>query len=140
MDRPLPTPTGDSEPFWRACKANTLTAQRCADCGRLQFYPRRYCTRCLSERLEWNTLSGRGVVYSHSTVFRALSPAFQNDLPYIVAVVELDEGPRMITQIVGCAPSAVSVGMPVEVTFDHVSHKIALPKFKPAGGLGARRP
>ncbi|MSO92510.1 MAG: Zn-ribbon domain-containing OB-fold protein [Rhodospirillales bacterium] len=131
-DRPLPTPTGDSEAFWRACKKEMLTAQRCADCGRLQFYPRRYCTSCLSERLEWSTLSGRGKVYSHSTVFRALSPAFQKDIPYIVAVVELAEGLRMMTQIVECAPEAVFVGMPVEVTFDHVSDEIALPKFRRA--------
>lgn len=131
--RPLPEPTGDTQPFWQACKKETLTAQRCGQCGRLQFYPRRYCTTCLSDRLDWTVLSGRGTVYSHSTVYRALSPAFQGDIPYIVAVVALEEGIRMISQIVGCTPDSVAVGMAVDVTFDHVSHEIALPKFRPTG-------
>ncbi len=130
--RPVPEPTGDSEPFWRACRAGRLIVQRCANCQRLQYYPRNMCTECLSERLDWETMSGRGTVYTHSIVHRALNPAFEADLPYVVAVVELDEGVRLISRIVDCTPAKVVIGMTVEVTFVPASDAITLPLFRPA--------
>src|SRR5205823_4667701 len=102
-----------------------LTMQRCMQCGHLQFYPRRYCTRCLCDRLSWETISGDGEVYSYSTVYRALSPAFKDQVPYIVASVELREGPRMMTRLIECSPADVHVGMPVEVTFMRETEKTA---------------
>ena len=105
--------------------------QRCAACGRLQFYPRRYCVVCLSDQIAWEIVSGRGTVYSYSTIYRALSPAFKDQVPYIVAAIDLREGPRMMTRLVDCAPADVHVGMPVEVAFLRESEEIALPVFRP---------
>jgi hypothetical protein len=129
--RPLPEPTGDSAPFWEACREGRLTLQRCTACGRLQFYPRRYCTGCMGDEMTWETVSGRGTVYSYSTTYRALSPAFRNQVPYIVAAVDLSEGPRMMTRLVDCTPAQVHIGMPVAVTFLRESDDIALPVFQP---------
>jgi uncharacterized OB-fold protein len=105
--------------------------QRCAACSQLQFYPRLYCVACLSDQMTWEIVSGRGDVYSYSTIYRALSPAFKDQVPYIVAAVDLREGPRMMTRLVDCAPGEVHVGMPVEVVFLRESEKIALPVFRP---------
>src|SRR5437762_1445195 len=125
--RPLPAPTGDTAPFWKACREGRLSLPRCADCGHLNFYPRRHCVRCLSLDLAWEDLCGRGVVYTYSTVYRALSPAFKDQVPYIVAAVDLDEGPRLMTRLVDCAPADVRIGLRVEVTFLRESADIALP-------------
>src|SRR6185369_1117670 len=114
--RPLPQPTGDSAPFWKACRDGQLTMQRCAACRRMQFYPRLYCAHCLSEQMTWEIVSGKGEVYSFSTIHRALSPAFKDQVPYIVAAIDLVEGPRMMARLIDCAPGDVHIGMPVEVT------------------------
>ena len=131
--KPVPVPTEDTAYFWERCRARELVLQRCADCGRIQFYPRALCTSCLSDRLEWIPACGRGAVHSFTTVFRAPTLAFQAEAPYVVAVIELEEGVRMISQVVGCGPDRVAIGMPVEVVFEDVSDTIALPKFRPAG-------
>lgn len=85
----------------------------------------------MSDDMTWQVVSGRGEIYSYSTIYRALSPAFRDQVPYIVAAVELSEGPRMMTCVVDCAPADVRVGMPVEVTFLRESETIALPFFRP---------
>jgi uncharacterized OB-fold protein len=131
--RPVPEPTADSAYFWERCRAGQLVLQRCAACGRVQFYPRALCVGCLSPRLEWVPSAGRGEVHSFTTVFRAPTPAFQADTPYVVAVIELQEGVRLISRVVGCAPERVTIGMPVEVTFEAISDAVALPQFRPAG-------
>jgi uncharacterized OB-fold protein len=129
--RPLPQPTGDSAHFWKACSEGQLTLQRCGACGRLQFYPRLYCAHCLSPQMTWEIVSGKGEVYSYSTIHRALSPAFKDQIPYVVAAIDLAEGPRMMTRLVDCAPEDVHIGMPVEVTFLRETEEIALPVFRP---------
>jgi uncharacterized OB-fold protein len=108
-----------------------LRIQKCAACGHHQFFPRIYCSQCFSDRVEWIKVSGRAKVATFTIVRRPVSPAFADDVPYVVALVTLDEGPTMMTNIVGCAPEKVAMGMPVEVIFDDWTEEISVPKFKP---------
>jgi uncharacterized protein len=130
--RPLPEPTGDTAQFWQSCREGRLTVQKCSACAHLQFYPRRYCTECLGDALTWETVSGRGSVYSYTTTQRALSPAFKDKVPYVVVAVDLAEGPRMLAHLVDCAPEDVRIGMAVAVAFERVADDVALPVFRPA--------
>ena len=129
--KPLPAPSAVSAPFWDGLKSGELRLQRCAECQHYVFYPRSVCPHCLSERLDWITASGRGKVYSCTIVRRAMNPAFAEDVPYVFAIVELAEGPRITTNIVNCAPDDVRVDMPVKATYDNVTPEMALLKFEP---------
>jgi uncharacterized OB-fold protein len=104
-----------------------LRVQRCADCGTCVFIPQPICTECQSERLEWTESSGRGTVYSYTIVHRPPRPEF--DVPYVVAIVELEEGWFMLTNVVGCEPGEVSVGMAVRVEFEERAGGISVPVF-----------
>jgi hypothetical protein len=112
-----------------------MRVQRCNACGRFVFFPRALCPNCFSDRLEWTPVSGRGVVHAFTIPHRHPSPAFQPDLPYVVAIVELEEGVRLMTNLVGVAPdpTKIAVDMPVEVVYDDVTDEITLPKFRLAG-------
>lgn len=129
--RPLPEPTPETEPFWAAAREGRLTVQRCGDCGEHVFYPRLVCPACLSEALEWRTCSGRATVYACTVVERAPA-AFADRVPYVVALVELEEGPRMMSWIRTDDPHAVRIGMPLQVEFEPASETIAQPVFVPA--------
>jgi uncharacterized OB-fold protein len=131
--KPLPSPTPDSEPYWEGCREGELRLRRCSDCARFRFYPRAICPFCGADRYEWVVASGRGVVHAVTVVHRGPTKAFAPDCPYAVALIELAEGPRMMSNVIGCAPDEVAIGMPVEVVFDRVTDEIALPKFRPAG-------
>ena len=131
IEKPLPRPSEDSAPFWAAAWRGELCMQRCGDCGHIRFPPALLCARCLSERCEWVRLSGRGTVYSWIVVHQSQHPAFNADVPYNVAIVQLEEGPRLHTNLVGCANEAIRIGMPVEVVFEKVSDDTALVKFRP---------
>jgi uncharacterized OB-fold protein len=128
--KPLPKPTPTSRPFWEAARRHELSLQRCAACKAYIYYPRERCPHCFSDRLAWERVSGRGKVYSYTVVRRASSRSFA-DQPYVLAIVELDEGPRMTSNIVA-VPESVKVGMPVVVQFDNVTPEHTLVKFKPA--------
>jgi len=129
-ERPLPKPTPTSRPFWDAAKRHELQLQRCGGCRAFIYYPRDRCPHCLSDQLEWQPVSGKGTVYSYTTVRRASTRSF-SDKPYVLAIVELDEGVRITTNIE--APSeSVKIGMPVTVFFDDVTPERTLVKFKPA--------
>jgi uncharacterized OB-fold protein len=128
--KPLPKPSVTSRPFWDAAKRHQLQLQRCAGCRAFIYYPRDRCPQCFSERLEWTPVSGRGKLYSYTVVRRASTRSFA-DKPYVLAIVELDEGVRMTTNI-EAAPESVKVGMPVSVYFDDVTPDRTLVKFKPA--------
>jgi uncharacterized OB-fold protein len=130
--RPVPTPTTETRPYWEGCARGELLIQQCGACGHRQFFPRLYCSRCMDERVEWIKASGRATVVSFTIVRRPVSPAFAAKVPYIVALVKLEEGPTMMTNIVGCAPEAIAIGMALEVTFERMSEEIWLPKFRPA--------
>ncbi len=132
IPKPLPVPTLETRAYWEGCKQHELRIQQCAACGQHQFYPRLYCSKCFSDRVEWVKASGRAKVTTFTIVRRPVSPAFADDVPYVVALVTLDEGPTMMTNIVGIAPEKVEIGMPVTVTFDDWTEEISIPKFKPA--------
>jgi len=127
---PLPRPTRLSQPHWDGCKEGVLRVQRCAACGAYVFIPQPICTTCQSERLEWVTSSGRGTLYSFTTVHRPPRPEFET--PYVVAIIELEEGWHMLSNLVECPPENLRVGMPVAVTFRRMSDEITLPLFRPA--------
>ena len=126
---PLPQPSALSQPFWDACKRGELVVQRCDDCGERVFIPQVACTRCFSPKLAWVPSSGRGTVYSFTIVHRPQQPAFT--VPYVVAIVEMEEGWYTLTNIVGCDPEAVRIGLPVAVEFREMSDTITLPLFHP---------
>jgi uncharacterized OB-fold protein len=129
--KPIPEPTLETAPYWEGCRQHQLRIQRCLNCHHYQFYPRIYCSKCFSEQVEWINASGLAKVLSFTTVLRPVSPAFANDVPYVVALVTLEEGPQMMTNIVGCEPQEVAIGMPVEVIFEDWSATISIPKFRP---------
>jgi uncharacterized OB-fold protein len=125
---PLPRPTALSKPYWDACRKGKLTVQQCKDCETLTFIPQHCCGKCLSENLEWVESSGRGTLYSFTTVHRPQQPAF--DVPYTVVVVELEEGYYMLSNLRGVEPEDVKIGLPLEVVFEERSEEITLPLFQ----------
>jgi len=129
--RPLPKINADTKAFWEGCREHELRLQKCGDCGHLRHPPAFICPRCLSIRTFLVKASGRGRVYSYAVYHVAFDPSFQGDLPYVVALVALKEGPRILTNIVGCDPAAVSCEMDVEVVWDDREEGISLPKFRP---------
>jgi uncharacterized OB-fold protein len=131
VNKPVPVPTLETRAYWEGCKRHELRIQRCGACGHNQFFPRIYCSKCFSDRVEWIRASGRAKVSSFTIVRRPVSPAFKDEIPYVVALVTLDEGPTMMTNIVGCAPERVEMGMAVEVTFEDWSDEISISKFRP---------
>lgn len=128
--RPLPRPTELSRPHWDGCREGVLRFQRCADCGAAVFIPQPVCPGCFGDTLAWVASSGRGTLYSYSVVHRPPSPAFR--VPYVVAIVALEEGWHMLTNLVDCDPADAAIGMPVEVVFRPASEEITLPCFRPA--------
>jgi uncharacterized OB-fold protein len=131
VERPIPVPDAATAPYWSAANEGRLVLPRCTDCSRWHFYPRALCPHCSSDKLEWQSASGRGEVYSYTVVHRAPSPAFAAEVPYVVAIVELEEGPHLMTSVTGCAPDAVSIGMPVRAAFRRVAEDTQLPVFEP---------
>lgn len=131
--RNLPILNPDINQFWQGCKREVLLIQKCRDCGKYRHEPRAVCPYCLSLNVRWVKVSGRGEVYSFVIYRQAPIPAWSDAVPYVVAIIELEDcGVRMVSNIVGCEPEDVKIGMKVEVTFEKVTEEITLPKFKPA--------
>lgn len=128
-EKPLPVIDPGTEPFWNAARAHRLSIPRCRSCGRHHFYPRELCPHCHSDDIEWCDASGRGTVYSYTIARRPAGPAFAPDVPYVVALITLDEDVRMLTNIVTDDVEAVRIGSRVAVRFDDVTAEVALPKF-----------
>jgi uncharacterized OB-fold protein len=130
--RPLPVPTPETQHFWDGTKAHELRIQACDDCGHNYFPPRPFCPKCGSRSVSVKKASGKGTLHSYVIHHR---PRAGFEPPYAIAVVELDEGPRMMTNIVECeqTPEALQLDMSVEVTFEAQNDDITLPFFKPAG-------
>ena len=131
--RPLPTPTPETQAFWDGAREGELRLQRCDDCSKVYFPARPFCPACSSKAVSWFKASGRGRLFSYVINHRA-PPGFE--APYAIAVVELEEGPRMMTNIVDCAqtPEALELDMPLEVAFEKATDDITMPLFRPAGG------
>ena len=130
--KPLPYPNEVSQPFWDAAKRHELRIQRCNACGTHIFYPREACSQCLSPDLIWIPVSGKGTLYSYTIAQAPTHPAFAEDIPYVIAIVKLEEGPRITTNLVGCLPDEVTIGMPVMASFEEVTPEVTLVKFRPA--------
>lgn len=130
--KPLPTGLPEAEAFRRAAKHGKLLYQFCPACHGRILFPRICCPHCLALDLEWRQAGGRGRIYSFTVIRQAARPCFAADVPYVYAIVELDEGPRLLTNIVGIAPDAVTVDMPVRVVFEQPTPEIGIPKFAPA--------
>ncbi len=129
--RPIPVVTPEMAPFWEAAKRQQLVVQRCVACGTLRFPAREVCSRCLSRDVAWTPVSGRGEVFSKVVMHLANHPAFAAMAPYAVVVVQLEEGARIMSNVTGCAPADVRIGMPVEVTFEPLDDTVTLPLFRP---------
>lgn len=134
LRKPLPVPENIelTKPFWEAAKRHELMMQRCKKCADWIFYPREQCPNCFSQDLEFQKVSGRGRVYAYTTVYQPTHPAFVPEAPYVFAIVQLDEGLRVATNIVGIPHEQVKVDMAVEATYEDVSPEWTLVKFKPA--------
>jgi len=129
--RPLPQITPEMAPFWEAARRHELVVQRCAGCGAHRFPARELCSRCLSREAGWERVSGRGQVFSFAIMHQVYHTAFADAVPYAIVVVELDEGARMLSNLVECPTDAIVIGMPVEVVFEDVAPDVTLPKFRP---------
>ncbi|SFN51289.1 Zn-ribbon domain-containing OB-fold protein [Variovorax sp. OV329] len=130
LTRPLPLPTAETTHYWQAALDGRLKIQYCPACARHQFYPRRFCTQCLSQDIQWIQASGKGRVYTYTVCHVAAHPAFESRVPYVIGMIELEEGVRMLAGIVGPDVDRVAVGSPVEVCFERISDETALPMFR----------
>lgn len=130
--KPVPVRTEENAPYWDSAKAHALKMQRCRACELMRYPCARFCPRCLSEAAEWQELSGHGTLYSFIVVHQRYDPSFAEDLPYNVAIIELEEGPRLVSNVVDCANAELRIGMPVQLTYDDVTEEFTLPKFRPA--------
>jgi hypothetical protein len=132
--KPKPRPAPESLPYWQAAKEHRLALPKCEDCAQFWFPPSRTCPHCLSTNFSFQNVSGRGKVFSFVTFHRVYRPAFAQDVPYVVALVELEEGPRVLTNILGISHEDVRCEMPVEVVFDDYDEDMSIPKFRPLAG------
>lgn len=131
--KPLPLRTADNAPFIDGLRERKIRLQRCTGCAKLRYPAVRQCPACLAEPHSWVEVSGRGRVYSFIIVHQVYQAAFEADVPYNVAVVELDEGPRMITNLVGCDNDAIRIGLSVEPEFVNVDDEHTVLKFRLLG-------
>ncbi|HEY2988134.1 MAG TPA: OB-fold domain-containing protein [Candidatus Binatia bacterium] len=134
IPKPLPEITSVTRPFWIATAEGTLVMQRCKDCRSWVWCPRPACVECGSEKLAWIPLSGRGQVFAFTVIREVVGRAlrgFAGDIPYVTAWIDLEEGPRICSNIVGCPIEKVSIGMAVEAVFEKAAEGILLPKFRP---------
>jgi uncharacterized OB-fold protein len=134
LSKPLPNVDSDHQAFWDGLKTDKFLLWTCKNCG-AQYWPVSFCRNHANEaffgNMEWAEASGRGTVFAFNIHYTALDAAFQEDVPYVFALIELEEGPLFPSNIVGCAPEDVKIGMPVEVTFEDTGGGFTLPKFRP---------
>ncbi len=133
--KPLPIPNADTKEYWEGARRHELLVQRCKYCGTYRFYPASMCHKCNSENTEWIKVSGKGTVYTWTVIWRAVHPGWEEDeLPYTVVVVELDEQPGLLIpgNLLECDPKDIECGMPVEVTFVDVTGEVTLPQWRSA--------
>ncbi len=131
---PLPLIDLDNQGYWEATQKHELRVQKCNSCGTLRFPPRPICHVCNSFDSEWILCSGKGTIHSYVVVPRPAHPAFRDKVPYGVVLVDLEEGVRLISNVVDVPSDQLSIGMPVEVVFDDVAEDVTLPRFKRSAG------
>ena len=128
MSKTLPPMSDLAQPYFDGAGDGELRLQQCRDCSKYQFYPRTICSHCSGDELDWKNASGNGVIASFTVVRRAVSAAYE--APYVVALIDLAEGPRMMSALVDIDPEAVAIGQAVTVAFDQWSDTISMPVFK----------
>ena len=127
----LPAPDPETEPFWDAARDGRLLIKRCADCGAAHFYPRPFCPVCWSSAVDWEQASGQAALYTWSVVHQNDLPPFAERVPYVAAVVDLAEGPRMMTNVVDCDTDSLTAGMALQVAYRELDDDITVPVFVP---------
>lgn len=130
-NKPLPQPSRWTKKYWEGAKDHKLLIQKCSACGNYMFYPRLYCVHCFSEHIEWVEASGKGKIYSYTVTLSNPVSTFMEDLPFTIAIIELDEGVRMLSHVVNCDHGKLKCDMRVEVVFEDITEKFSLPKFQP---------
>ena len=129
----LPTPDRETQPFWDACRERRFLLRHCNACGRDHYYPRPFCPTCWSDDVSWRDASGRATLYTYSVVRQNDLPPFPERVPYVAAIVELAEGPRVMTNVEGVDHDDLAIGMELEVDFRAVTDDVTIPVFRPAG-------
>jgi uncharacterized OB-fold protein len=130
--KPIPVPSAEAQPYWDGLRDRKLLMPRCDACGKYWFPPSLLCPHCNATKWTWASTSGHGRIFSYVVYQRVDHPGFADEVPYAVAVIELDEGPRMISNVIGIAPDKLACDMRVEVVYQPITETITLPKFKPA--------
>jgi uncharacterized OB-fold protein len=128
----LPTPEADTIEFWEAAKEGRLLIRHCETCGAYSYYPRPFCPKCWSEQVSWHEASGEASLYTWSVIYANDMAPFRDRVPYVAAIVDLAEGPRMMTNVVECPFEDLAVGMALRVIFQPISDKFTIPVFVPA--------
>jgi uncharacterized OB-fold protein len=128
MSKPVPVPTTDTAKFWDACNREELLYQRCNTCGGVQFYPRRSCAACQSSDLAWMPSRGRGSIHSFTIVQRPANRAFDGDVPFVIALIDLDEGFRMMMNVIGDGRLSAAIGRRVQIVFEARTNDQKLPQ------------
>ena len=129
-DKPLPEMQGNSKEFYEWCRRGDLRFQRCSDCQAWRHVPREMCAKCGSDEWKWVKSSGKGTVFTWTVAARAMHPAFVDAGPYAPVIIEMDEGVRLVSELIDCEPADLEVGMRIEVAFAKVSDEVTLPKFR----------
>jgi uncharacterized OB-fold protein len=129
--KPLPQPNADDKSFWDGCREHRLLFQKCPDCGLIRWPPSMLCPNCHSHDTELVQSNGKGTVYTYAIYHQAYHPGFEDEVPYVTAVIELEEGPHFLSNIVDCAVHEIECNMPVEVVWEDIAEEFSLPKFRP---------
>lgn len=128
--KPIPIPSQESKPYWEALRAHKLLMPHCDACDKFWFPPSHNCPRCAAENWQWRPVRGQGRIFSYVVYHRVYHPGFASEVPYAVGVIELDEGPRLLSNVIGRAPQDLRCDMRVEVTFDDITPEATIPKFR----------
>jgi uncharacterized OB-fold protein len=134
VSKPVPVPDDISAPFFDGARQGRLMLQHCAACGMWSFPVRERCPHCFAAKLEWRAASGRGTLYTFAIMHQVMNPGFAGAVPYNIAQIDLEEGVRMTSNVVGIPNAALKIGMPLEAIFEDVDQGVSLPKFRPVTG------
>jgi uncharacterized OB-fold protein len=130
VSKPIPAITPDMREFFDGARAGRLMVQKCDSCGKLRFPAHDLCSKCNSTDSRWVPVSGRGEVFSFNIMHQLYHPGFANEVPYAVVMVELEEGCKFVSNLLGIKPHDIKCGMPVAVTFEKLSDEVSMPKFR----------
>jgi len=130
-NKPLPKPNKRTKKFWEGTKRHILLIQKCSKCDKYVFYPKTYCPYCFSDELDWVKASGRGKIYSYTIMMNNPVSSFVDDLPFVIAIIELEEEVRLLSHVVNCDLEKIVCEMEVEVVFEDINEEFTLPKFQP---------